>query len=180
MKKAKVGSHHHKIKEMTHPIKENINNLIRINISLIIIIIMTIIQEELEIINTTIKEIIINKKRKTTNNFRNIIPKNMNTMIKKEIIVTMITIIKAASQSKRVIRIISLTHHFHTSQNLKMIIEIKTYISLKDGKDQMCCLQKLKGNFWNSLKYFKKIRISGNFKGCRLIFQISIIISKST
>jgi len=105
----------------------------------------------------------------------------MNTMIKKEIIVIMITIIKAASQSKRVIRIIiSITHHFHTSQNLKMIIEIKTYISLKDGKDQMCCLQKLKGNFWNSLKYFRKKRILGNFKGCRLISQISIIILKST
>lgn len=181
MKRARVGSHHHKIKEMMDPIKENINSLIRINISLIIIIRMTIIQEQLETINTTIKEIIINKKRKTTSNFKNIIPKKMNTMTKKEIIVTMITIIKAASQSKRVIRIIiSITHHFHTSQNLKMIIEIKTYISLKDGKDQMCCLQKLKGNFWNSLKYFRKIRILGNFKGCRLISQISIIISKST
>ena len=180
MKRARVGSHHHKIKEMMDPIKEIINSLIRINISLIIIIRMTIIQEQLETINTTIKEIIINKKRKTTSNFKNIIPKKMNTMTKKEIILIMITIIKAASQSKRVIRIISITHHFHTSQNLKMIIEIKTYISLKDGKDQMCCLQKLKGNFWNSLKYFRKIRILGNFKGCRLISQISIIISKST
>jgi hypothetical protein len=45
MKRPRAGSHHHKIKEMMDPIKENINSLIRINISLIIIIRMTIIQE---------------------------------------------------------------------------------------------------------------------------------------
>ena len=165
MKRAKADSHRHKIKGMMDHIKEIINILIRISTSLITIIKMITIQEEVETINTKIQETI---KKKTINNFKSTILKKMNIMTRKEIIIIMNNIIKAASQNKRMINIIiNITQRTYTSQNLKMIIEIKIYISLKDGKDPMCCLLKLKENFKNSLKYFKKTNHLDNFQGCK-------------
>lgn len=102
MKRARADSHHHKIKEVTDRIKEIIIIPIGINQNLITRIKTTIIQEELETLNTTIKEISTNQKKKTNNIFRNITHKKMNTTPKAETKTTTINITKAASQSKKV------------------------------------------------------------------------------
>ena len=175
MKRARADSQHLQIEEVMDHINEITNIPIGRNKSLITKIKMNIIQVQ-EIQNIMIKEIIIKQKKKTSNLFRNITNKKMNTMIKAEIIIITSNIIKVASQNRKVNIIINIILRFHTSQNLKMIIEIKTFINLKDGMDPMCYRPKLKGSCKNKLKYFKKIRLWDNFQECSLILLISIII----
>lgn len=100
MKRIKADSQHHQIEEVTNHINEITNIPIGTNKNQIIK--MNIIQEVQEIQNIMIKEIIINKKKKISNLFRNTINKKMNIMIKAEIIIIMNNIIKVATQNKKV------------------------------------------------------------------------------
>lgn len=101
------------------------------------------------IINITIKEIV---KRTITNNIQNI-HKKMNIVKKAKIIIIMINIIKEVN-----IKMISviIINNFPISRSLRMIIEIKIFINLKDGMDQTFYLPRLRGNYKSRLNHFKK------------------------
>jgi hypothetical protein len=113
------------------------------------IIKMNIIHNMHQIINITTKEIV---KKTITNNIQNI-HKKMKIMIKEGTITTMINI-KREDNIKMIIIII--INNFLTSRSLKMTIEIKIFINLKDGMDQTFFLPRLKGNCKSRQKLFKK------------------------
>lgn len=101
------------------------------------------------IINITNKEII---KRMTISNIQNT-HKKMTITKKAETIPTTINIIKE-DRIKMIIAII--INSFPTNQSLRMIIETKIFINLKDGMVQMFYLPRQKENCKSKLKHFKK------------------------